>query len=112
MSKQFHWFQDYRDMMDYYNNTPNKYEVCVCNDLDKTSKAFRLKDYEYILSTQSYYFSQNTLDKKYRLFAHFSNGDTVEVKRGKNYCTSREIGCFQNLEKLLLAGEFGGDFYD
>ena len=112
MKKEFHWFQDCRDMMEYYSDMQNKFEICICNDLSKTGKAFRLNDFNYIFSTQSYYFSQDTLDKGYKLFAHFSNGDTVEVKRGKNSCTSYKISFFQNLERLLLMGEFGGDFYD
>lgn len=110
MKREFHWFQDYRDLTEYYTAISKKEEACICYDIYRTGKAINFNNYQYILSTQSHYFSQDTIDKNYRLIAHFSSGDIVEVKRGKNYCTTREISCFQNLEKLLLAGEFGGDF--
>lgn len=113
MKKEFHWFQNDYDLREFLTTIPPyKFLVCVCKDMYNTGKALKLKEYDYILSTQAHYFSQDTLDKKYKLFAHFANGDVVEVKRGKNECTTRNISYLCNLEKLLLAGEFGGEFND
>jgi hypothetical protein len=105
MKREFHWFANKNDIPDFLMKETET--ACICFDFEKTKMAFELNDSNYILSTQSYFFSQDTIDRGYKLFAHFSDGHIVEVKRAVNPYTNRKIGCFQNLERLLLSGEFG-----
>ena len=42
-----------------------------------------------------------------RIFVHMLDGKIVEIKLGENECTDRFIKVSHNLEKLLLANEFG-----
>lgn len=106
MKREFHWFADKNDIPNFVMKETES--ACICFDFKKTRMAFELDDSNYILSTQSYFFSQDTIDRGYKLFAHFPDGHIVEVKRDAiNPYTKRKIGCFQNLERLLLSGEFG-----
>lgn len=112
MKKEFHWFQSDQDMKDYFTEMLDKLNVYLCRDMYKTNMALKMDDRKYVLSTQSRYFSQDTLDKKYRLFAHFINGETIEVKRGQPTKSGSKVSFLGDIEKMLLKGEFGGNFDD
>ena len=60
-----------------------------------------------IHSYQSAFFSQDTIRKGYKLFAHFANGKTEEVFNGRITTTGKEVLPRHNLEGMLLAGSFG-----
>ena len=67
-----------------------------------------LKNKEPIIhTTQTHFCSTKRFEEGYRLFVHLIDGNTVEIKLGENDCTSKEIRMEHNLEKLLLANEFG-----
>lgn len=51
--------------------------------------------------------STDTLDLGYTLVLHFSDGTCTELNYGTVDSTEREIRKELNLEKLLLANEFG-----
>jgi len=104
--KEFHWFEDGTGQRAYALNHLDD-GITYCVDFKKTYQAI-LSNTPFILSTQSHFFTTDTLARGYGLFAHFSNGKVAEVKLGKNACTNREIRKEHNLEKLLLSGEFGG----
>ena len=58
-------------------------------------------------TTQTHVCSTKWLQKCYRLFVHMLDNTVVEIKLGQNDSTNRIIKETYNLEKLLLAGEFG-----
>lgn len=62
---------------------------------------------ERVDTVQAHYCSTVWLQMGYRLFVHFSNGTDTEIKLGSNSSTPRYIRVGNNLERLLLAGEFG-----
>lgn len=51
--------------------------------------------------------STRWLMEGYRIFLHFPDGTNAKLRLGQNNCTDREIHPEHNLQKLLLAGEFG-----
>lgn len=51
--------------------------------------------------------STRWLMEGYHIFLHFPGGTNAKVRLGRNKCTAREIRPEHNLQKLLLAGEFG-----
>jgi len=73
-----------------------------------------IKHYEKILrknydihTYQISFCSTEYLVKGYKIFIHFNDTKQVEIQLGENICTQRLIKPEHNLEKLLLAGEFG-----
>lgn len=62
---------------------------------------------ERVDTVQAHYCSTVWLQMGYRLFVHFSDGTDTEIKLGSNPSTPRYIRVSNNLERLLLAGEFG-----
>jgi len=64
-----------------------------------------------IKTTQTKLISTRYLQEDIRLFVHFDDSNTTEIKLGgDNEATEREIKPGHNLENLVLAGEFG--WYD
>ena len=62
----------------------------------------------YIHTTQTSVCSTERFREGYKIFVHMLDGDCVEIKLGsENKNSSREIKMYHNLEKLLLANEFG-----
>lgn len=66
-----------------------------------------LDTFNKVYTTQTHFCSTTWLVKGYRIFAHMLDDEVVEIKLGKNECTDREIRVSHNLEKMLLANEFG-----
>jgi hypothetical protein len=75
--------------------------------LDGTLRA--LNEQENIIhTTQPHVCSTTWLVKGYKIFVHMLDGEVVEITLGdNNKHTNRNIGVRHNLEKLLLANEFG-----
>jgi hypothetical protein len=75
--------------------------------LESTLRALHEQD-EIVHTTQPHVCSTTWLVKGYRIFTHMLDGEVVEIVLGdKNKYTNRNIGIRHNLEKLLLANEFG-----
>lgn len=62
---------------------------------------------QIIHTTNTYFCNADTLERGYKIFAHMLDGKVVEIKLGENTSTDRIIKSTHNLEKLLLANEFG-----
>lgn len=92
--KEFHWYE----ASDTY--------MPICNSYYFTKKAF-VNNEKIIHSSQSCFFSQDTIRKGYKLFAHFINGQVVEVHNGMGTAAGKEVRPEHNLERMLLAGSFG-----
>ena len=105
MNKQFHWFENFDDIGRALWSGGLLGEAAVGCGFYHTNHLIN-DDVPLIVSDQSYFFSQSTIDRGYTLFAHFTDGTTTEVRRGAISPSGREITAAQNLEKLLLAGEF------
>lgn len=110
MNKEFHWFEDYRTLIDVVfsadsliNGHPLK-ESVVCRSYRETEIAFFQRK-PLILSTQSAFFRQELLDCGYRLFAHPAHRPMTEVARGQYTNSGALITDKSDLEKLLLEGE-------
>ena len=105
MNKQFHWFADFDDLsaavFDSYSTLRTAYVGCGFMRTQRLIEEGR----DIIVSDQSHFFSQNTIDKGYDLYVHWPDRFVVKVTRGLTVC-GRLITEKQNLEKLLLAREF------
>ena len=97
--KHFHWFEREEDMArhiwDGSVTTLGYYE---------TDKAIK-EEAQMIVSDQSHFFSQDTINSGYQLWAHFADGTVKRVYRGLSLGDGRVINPYQNLEKMLLNGE-------
>lgn len=62
---------------------------------------------ERVDTVQTHCCSTAWLQMGYRMLVHFSDGADTEIKLGSNPSTPRYIRAGNNLERLLLAGEFG-----
>ena len=104
MNREYHWFESFEDLYETVTKM-NKadYPTIACG-YHETYAAIKNEMFN-IYSDQSTYFAQPTLDRGYHLFAHFKNGKTVEIYRGKEVA-GRTISDKDDLEKLLLDGAF------
>ncbi len=110
MNKEFHWFEDYSDLLDVIfssdsliNGRPLE-ESVICRSYHETKIAFSLRK-PLIISTQSAFFRQELLDCGYRLFAHPAHHPMTEFARGQYTNSGALITDKSDLEKLLLEGE-------
>ena len=106
MNKEFHWFADFDDLSAAIFNPDSELRKGSVGCGFMRTQQLIDEGREIIVSDQSHFFSQNTIDKGYDLYAHWPNG--LVVRRGLTVC-GRLITEKQNLEKLLLAGEFDAD---
>ena len=106
MNKQFHWFADFDDFSAAIFDPDSELRTAYIGCGFMQTRQLIEEGRDIIVSDQSYFFSQNTIDKGYDLYAHWP--DRPVVKRGLTVC-GRLITEKQDLEKLLLAGEFDAD---
>lgn len=105
MNKEFHWFADFDDLSaTVFDPDSELHTACVACGFMRT-RQFIEEGRDIIISDQSHFFSQNTIDKGYDLYIHWPDRLVVKVARGLTVC-GRLITEKQNLEKLLLAREF------
>ena len=108
MNKQFHWFADFDDLSAAIFNPDSELRIgCVGCGFIRTRRLIS-EGRDIICSDQSCFFSQYTIDMGYDLYVHWPDRLVVKVARGLTVC-GRFITEKQNLEKLLLAGEFDVD---
>ena len=86
--------------------TPEEIPAQSTIHLDGMEKRL-LAGVERVDTVQAHCCSTVWLQMGYRLFVHFSDGTDTEIKLGDNPSTGRHIRVEHNLERLLLAGEFG-----
>lgn len=110
MNKQFHWFADFDDLSAaVFDPDSELHTACVACGFMRTQQ-FIEEGRDIIVSDQSCFFSQYTIDMGYDLYVHWPDRPVVKVARGLTV-RGRFITEKQNLEKLLLGGEFDcGDF--
>ena len=100
MQKEYHLWLNIKD---FKNSLFNFDGIDLCCSLSE------FKQYEndnIIYTTLPCTLSTDLLIRDYKVFVHDLQGNKIEIKLGKNECTSRVIKLGHNLEKLLLAGEF------
>lgn len=73
---------------------------------EKAEKAL-LAGYRRVDTVQTICCDTRWLEQGYHIFIHFPNGSNAKLRLGRNSCTDRYIRPEHNLQKLLLAGEFG-----
>ena len=105
---EYHWYEDAEVLAGMVVMNPAREGEDIFIGHLETATALR-EGREMIRTDQSTFFSTETIANGYRLFAHFADrGGSVEVRIGTvNQSTGREIRRGHNLERLLLAGEFG-----
>ena len=90
--------------------------ICLDYDFPRRNKAMTLETFtstelaivtndEIIYTTQTHFCSWKFVNMGYRLFVH-KGGHMIELKVGKNSSTDRLLKGTENLERLLLGGEF------
>ena len=86
-------------------NYPNRNDLFIT--LESTETALYNNCYR-IDTTQPHFCSTTWLVKGWKIFVHMIDDEVVEIVLGiGNKNTSREIRISHNIEKLLLANEFG-----
>ena len=108
MNKEFHWFADFDGLSTAVFNSASELRTAYVGCGFMRAQQLIEEGRDIIISDQSHFFSQNTIDKGYDLYAHWPDRLVVKVARGLTVC-GRLITEKQNLEKLLLAGEFDVD---
>lgn len=105
MNKEFHWFADFDDLSTAVFDSASELRTAYVGCGFMRAQQLIEEGRDIIISDQSHFFSQNTIDKGYDLYAHWPDRLVVKVARGLTVC-GRLITEKQNLEKLLLAREF------
>lgn len=97
---EFHWYEDYWKM-------PNRLPVGQDFSIGfyQTGRAVRHK--VPLIHTDQSAFLSMALSLGYQVFVHFASEKVVEIKYGVNSTTGRKIRASHNIERLVLAGEFG-----
>lgn len=108
MNKEFHWFADYDDLSAAVFDPASELRTAYVGCGFMRTRQLIDEGRDIIISDQSHFFSQNTIDKGYTLYAHYHGRVWTRVARGSTI-GGRLITEKQNLEKLLLAGEFDLD---
>lgn len=104
-NKEFHWFADFNDLSAAVFDPDSELRMgCVGCGFMRTRRLIS-EGRDIIISDQSCFFSQYTIDMGYDLYIHWPDRPVVKVARGSTV-GGRLITEKQNLEKLLLAGEF------
>ena len=80
------------------------YSYVAYKDFCSTDKAIKEREV-FIHTTQPHFCSWKYVNMGYRLFVH-KDGHMIELKIGKNPSTNRLLKGTENLERLLLGGEF------
>lgn len=102
MKNELHWFADTSQMIEWYwRHKESRYYT----GLKATCRAIEQNVF-VICTDQAYYFSQATLARGYRLFAHYIDGSCVEVHLGYNKDFDMTLGAMHDLERLLMEGKF------
>ena len=111
MNKEFHWFADFDDLSTAVFDPDSELRMgCVGCGFMRTQQLIE-EGRDIIISDQSHFFSQSTIDKGYDLYIHWPDRLVIKIARGLTVC-DRFITEKQNLEKLLLAGEFNVEFWE
>ena len=108
MNKQFHWFADFDDLSAAIFDPDSELRTAYIGCGFMQTRQLIEEGRDIIVSDQSHFFSQNTIDKGYDLYMHWPDRLVVKVARGLVVCGRLITEC-PNLEKLLLAGEFDAD---
>lgn len=110
-----HDFPDWVETINSQDNVIKEIHIWMCGgypiegtDCDMYLTSLSLQNENPIVhTTQPHFCSTRRFEEGYRLFVHLIDSSVVEIKLGTNECTGREIKQTHNLEKLLLANEFG-----
>lgn len=111
MNKEFHWFADFDDLSAAVFDSDSELRTAYVGCGFMRTQQLIEEGRDIIISDQSHFFSQSTIDKGYDLYAHWPDRLVVKVARELVVC-GRFITEKQNLEKLLLAGEFDVETFE
>ena len=111
MNKEFHWFADFDDLSAAVFDSDSELRTAYVGCGFMRTQQLIEEGRDIIISDQSHFFSQNTIDKGYDLYIHWPDRLVVKVARELVVC-GRFITEKQNLEKLLLAGEFDVETFE